>query len=132
MNKTKIIAFGIALAIAATSGTAMAAKSGKKLFKRKCATCHSVEPGVNKIGPSLAGVVGSKAGTAPGYTKYKAMKGATFTWDEEKISAWITNQKVFLKANKDIVGGQRTAMSAKIKRPKERAAIIKYLSSTHK
>jgi len=29
--------------------------------------CHTTEPGVNKIGPSLAGIVGSKSGTVPGF-----------------------------------------------------------------
>jgi len=129
MKTTKIIAFSIAMAVAATSGTAMAKSKGAKLFKRKCKTCHSLEVGKHKIGPSLHGVVGRQAGTAEGYTKYKAMKGAKFTWDEEKLASWITNQKKFLKAHKDVVGGQSTAMSAKIKKEKDRKAIIEYLKT---
>jgi len=127
MKTTKIMAFAIATAIAVTSGSAMAASKSEKLFKKKCGACHSMEPGKHKLGPSLAGIIGRKAGTAEGFTKYKAMKGASFTWDEAMLDSWITNQKDFLKAHKDIVGGQKTAMSAKVKKEKERATIISYL-----
>jgi cytochrome c len=130
MKTTKLLAFGIAAAIAATSGAAMA-DGGEDLFKKKCGSCHSVEPGKHKIGPSLAGVMGRTAGTAEGYTKYKAMKGASFTWDDATMDAWITDQKSFLKDHKDVVGDQKTAMSAKIKKPEERAAIIEYLKAGH-
>ena len=128
MKTTKILAFGLAAAIAVSSGSAMAKSKGEKLFKKKCGTCHSMEPGKHKLGPSLAGIMGRAAGTAEGFTKYKAMKGASITWDAATLDAWITNQKDFLKANKDKVGSQKTAMSAKIKKEKERKAIIEYLS----
>jgi cytochrome c len=40
--------------------------AGKSLFAR-CAACHSVKPGENRMGPSLHGVVGRKAGVEPGF-----------------------------------------------------------------
>ena len=126
MRMTKIMALGLATAIAATSTTALAA-DGEKLFKRKCGTCHSMEPGKHKMGPSLAGVMGRQAGTAEGFSKYKAMNGASFTWDEAMMDAWITDQKKFLKANADKVGDSKTSMSAKIKKADDREAIIEYL-----
>ena len=126
MKTTKIMAIAIAAAITATSGSAMAAGDAPKAWK-KCKACHSMEEGKQKIGPSLHGIFGRKAGTVEGFTKYKAMKGANFTWDEANLDAWITDQKKFLKANKDIVGGPRTSMSAKIKKEKDRKAIIAYL-----
>lgn len=128
MKTTKLLALGIAAAVAITSGSAMAKSKSEKLFKKKCGTCHSMEPGKHKLGPSLAGVIGRAAGTAEGFKKYKAMKGASFTWDNENMAAWITNQKDFLKANKDIVGGTKTAMSAKVKKEKDRKMIIDYLN----
>ena len=130
MKTTKFLAFGIAAAIATISGSAMA-DGGEDLFKKKCGSCHSVKAGEHKIGPSLAGVIGRAAGTAEGYGKYQAMKGASFSWDDAKMDAWITDQKTFLKDNKDVVGDQKTAMSAKIKNPEERAAIIEYLKASH-
>ena len=52
------------------SSTALAAgdaTAGKTVFASHCAVCHATTPGENKIGPSLAGIVGSKSGTVPGF-----------------------------------------------------------------
>lgn len=118
MHTTKFLALGIAAMVAVSSGTAMAKSSGEKLFKKKCGTCHSIEPGKHKVGPSLAGVIGSKAGSTD-FPKYKALKGADFTWDLTSIDAWITNPKKFIKKS--------TAMTVKVKKEKDRQAIIDYL-----
>ena len=124
MNTKTFFALALSLAVAATAGTANAGGSGEKLFKKKCSTCHSMEPGNHKIGPSLAGIVGKKAGTSD-FAKYKAFKGGTdIVWDEANLDAWITDQKAFIK-DKGISGG--TAMSAKIKKEEDREDIIKYL-----
>lgn len=93
--------------------------SGAALFKKKCSTCHSLEPGKNKVGPSLAGVIGRKAGSTD-FPKYRALKDADFTWDKTTIAAWIANPKEFI--------GKPTAMTVKIKNEKDRQAIIEYLS----
>jgi len=36
------------------------ASAGQSVFSH-CAACHSTSPGVNKIGPSLAGIVGTSS-----------------------------------------------------------------------
>ena len=126
MRMNKILALGIATAIAATGSTALAA-DGEKLFKRKCGTCHDMEPGKHKMGPSLAGIMGKQAGTVEGFGKYGAMAGATFTWDEDMMDAWITDQKKFIKDNADKLGGTKTSMAAKIKKEEDREAIIEFL-----
>lgn len=123
MKSKTVLALGIAAAVAATSGTAMAASDGAKLFKKKCGVCHSIEPGKHKMGPSLAGVVGRKAGTAEGFSKYKAMKNADFVWDEEHLDAWITDAKKYAKSELD----SKTTMSVKIRKESDREAIIEYL-----
>jgi len=124
MKTTKIIAFGIAAAIAAVSSSAMAFDADKDKRFKKCKGCHSVEPGKHKMGPSLAGVIGRKAGTAEGFTKYKAFKGADFVWDEETIAAWITNTKDFIKER----GLKKSAMNVKVKKEKDREKIIAFLN----
>ena len=118
MNTTKILALGVAAAIAVSSGSAMAKSKGEKLFKKKCGTCHTLEEGKHKVGPSLAGVMGRKAGSTD-FGKYKALKGADFAWDEDSIDKWIENPKKFI--------GKPTAMTVKVKREKERDAIIDFL-----
>ncbi|PMX56167.1 cytochrome c family protein, partial [Pseudomonas sp. FW305-33] len=59
------------------------AKKGETDFIT-CKTCHAIEAGVNKIGPSLHGVVGRKAGSIPGFTYSTANKNSGITWTEEK------------------------------------------------
>jgi len=131
MKTKKLMALGRDAAVALSSGTALEKADGAKLFKKKCGACHSVEPGKHKLGPSLAGIVGHPAGTVEGFTKYNAMKGASFTWDEDMLAEWITDQKAFLKNHKDVVGGNKTAMNAKIKKEDEREAIIDFLKGEH-
>ena len=51
----------------------VAAADPPEAFKQ-CSICHQVAPGANSIGPSLAGVVGRKAGTVPGFKYSKAIR----------------------------------------------------------
>jgi len=118
MNTTKILALGVAAAIAVSSGSAMAKSKGEKLFKKKCGTCHTMEAGKHKVGPSLADIVGRKAGTTD-FKKYKALKGSDIVWDEDNLDKWIANPKKFI--------GKPTAMTVKVKKEKERDAIIDFL-----
>ncbi|MBC8267176.1 MAG: c-type cytochrome [Rhodospirillaceae bacterium] len=127
MIKGRFLAFGLATVMALASSSAFAdgdAKKGEKVFN-KCKACHTVEKGKHKIGPSLAGVVGKKAGSTD-FKKYKALKDADFTWDEDNISKWIENQKDFLK-EKGLP--TKTAMKVKIKKEDDREDLIAYLKS---
>jgi cytochrome c2 len=125
--------FGKFLAVATLFGVAMTAQNafadgdaarGKKVFN-KCKACHTVEHGKNKVGPSLAGVVGRKAGTAKGYEKYKGLKGADWTWNEKLLDEYLTNPKKFVKART----GVNPAMVLKLKKEKDREDVIAYLKS---
>lgn len=114
-----ILAFGIVASVALSSGSAFAAGKGEKLFKKKCGTCHSMDAGEHKVGPSLAGIIGRQAGSTD-FKNYKALKGADFTWNTENIGEWITDPKKFI--------GKPTAMTVKVKKEDERDAIIAYLT----
>ena len=122
MNTKTFFAAALTVAIAFSAGNANADADGAKLFKKKCGTCHAFDK--HKVGPSLAGIVGKKAGSTD-FKRYKAFKGGSdIVWDDKNLDAWITNQKDFLK-DKGIK--KKTGMSAKVKKEKDRKAIIAYL-----
>jgi len=56
-----------------------------------CGVCHSVEPGQNMIGPSLAGVVGRRAGAVAGANYSPAMQSANLTWTEANLRRYIAD-----------------------------------------
>ena len=69
-----------------------AAGTDQAAFNNHCRTCHSLKEGDNRLGASLAGIVGAKAGTRPGFAGYsQAMKSASITWDEQTLDRFIAN-----------------------------------------
>jgi cytochrome c len=83
-----------AFAVACLAGTARAdgdPAKGKTAFVRQCVICHTSEKGgENRFGPNLFGVVGRKAGAAPGYAYSNAFKTrANWEWTEDAIGGWM-------------------------------------------
>lgn len=87
-----------------------------------CKTCHAVEVGVNKIGPSLHAIVGRSAGTIAGFNYTAANKNSGITWTEEKLFQ-------YLESPARIVPGTKMAYAG-LKDPQKRADVIAYLKST--
>src|SRR5262249_1408031 len=65
--------------------------SGAEIFNNNCRTCHSWKKDDNRLGPSLYGVVGRKAGSVEGFNYSAAMKEANITWDEGTLDKFIAN-----------------------------------------
>lgn len=65
--------------------------SGEQLFNNNCRTCHSWKEGDNRLGPTLHGVVGRKAGSIEGFTYSQSMKQANLTWDEATLDKFIAS-----------------------------------------
>jgi nitrite reductase (NO-forming) len=72
---------------------------GRQVF-RKCQACHSLEPGKNLLGPSLEGIIGRKAETAPGYSYPPAMQGANVVWDAKTLDAYLAEPEKVVPGNK--------------------------------
>jgi cytochrome c2 len=52
-------------------------------FNGHCRECHAFDKGDNRLGPSLYGVVGRKAGIVPGFAYSDSLKSSGITWDIE-------------------------------------------------
>jgi cytochrome c2 len=109
-----------ATAAPSASATQASASTPPAAFAQ-CAMCHSVKPGETRIGPSLAGVFGTKAGEIPGYPFSPAMKKSGLTWDEPTLDRFLT-------APMKVVPGTRMAFAG-IPDAAKRQAVIAYLKS---
>ena len=93
-----------ALVLGASTGLAAGdAAAGQQLFASHCGICHATQPGVNKIGPSLAGVFGRKSGTEAGYEYSPALKAAAITWDEKELDKFLQNPSADVHGTKMVV-----------------------------
>lgn len=95
-----------AAALAVSMSPAFAAgdaAAGERDFRTTCAVCHSTDPGVNKIGPSLHGIVGSKSGAVPGYNFSPGLKSANITWDKTTLDKFIQNPGADVHGTKMVI-----------------------------
>lgn len=80
--------------------TAAVAQDGQVVFNNACRTCHTMKPGDNRLGPTLAGIIGRKAGTADGYNNYSsAMTGSGVIWDEATLDKFIESPDIVIPGN---------------------------------
>jgi cytochrome c len=122
MRSSPTLMVFIALAIlAAAPAFAADAANGEKQFKMKCGLCHTVEPGKNKIGPSLAGIVGRPSGSIEGFKYSPANKAAGLTWDVATLDKYLVDPKAMVKGTTMTFPG--------VKNDGERADIIAYLET---
>lgn len=119
MSLARIVGFGLLAAGLVTSVSARADEAGEKVFKKYCAACHTMEAGKNKVGPSLAGIVGRKAGTVEGFQYSNANKSSGVTWDEATLDTYLVDPKKFMPGTKMVFNGA--------KKEDERKALIGYL-----
>jgi nitrite reductase (NO-forming) len=90
---------GLQHAAAVQASAAGDPAAGQKVF-RKCQACHSLDAGKNTIGPSMAGIIGRKAGTAPGFLYSPAMKGAEISWTPQTLAAYLTDPQKTIPGNR--------------------------------
>ncbi|MBO9558914.1 MAG: c-type cytochrome [Caulobacter sp.] len=111
------------LLVGMAASAASAQTSGQQVFEQKCTMCHSLQPAPGKMGPPLAGVVGRKAATAPGFAYSTALKGSNITWSNDQLDAFIKAPGKTVPGTKMLLGEADAA---------KRAAVIQYLSSVKK
>ena len=119
------LAIGVLAVAGLAAGKALAAgdaDEGKKVFTRVCAACHTTEAeGPKRIGPSLHGIVGRKAGTVEGFRYSAANKNSGITWTPETLDE-------YLKDPKAKVPGTIMAFAG-LKKDDERQNVIAFLAT---
>jgi cytochrome c2 len=91
-----------AVALIAAAGAARAdgdAARGEKHFE-ECATCHTLERGVNNVGPSLFGLFGRKAGDVADYRYSPALKKSGITWTPQTLDTYIADPQQQVPGNR--------------------------------
>lgn len=96
------------------------AAKGKRVFF-KCFSCHTVDEGKNKTGPSLYGVVGRAAGTIEGFKYSDANANSGITWTEAVLFEYLKDPRGYIPGTKMIFPG--------LPSDQDRADVIEYLKS---
>lgn len=93
-----------------------------KTIAKKCMQCHTFNKGeVNKIGPNLYNVVGSKVAEVAGYAFSKAMESLGGNWTPDRLNEYLFKPGAYVKGTKMSFAG--------LSNSQERADVIAYLNS---
>jgi cytochrome c len=99
------------VALVTAAGAARAggdAARGEKLYE-DCAACHSIERGVNGVGPTLYGIFGRKAGELDDYRYSPALKRSGIIWTEGTLDTFIADSQATVPANRMPYAGMPNA-----------------------
>ena len=111
----------VAMAAGAWLPVDAAAQDGQAVFRRQCSACHATEPGQNKIGPSVAGVAGTKAANGSGFAYSDALKKSNLTWTDDNLEKYLADPKGVVPGGKMVFAG--------LKNPAEAKAVVDYLKT---
>ena len=119
-TRASAILTAASLALGIGAGTASAA-DGADIFNDNCAVCHSTEPGTNKLGPSLAGIVGRKSANLQDYAYSPAMTKLGAAWDKATLDKYLADPQGMVPGTKMLFPG--------LKDEADRKALIEYLAT---
>ena len=111
------------LIVAAGAANAADAGRGETLFV-ECASCHSIERGVEGVGPTLFGLFQRKAGEVPDYRYSPALKRSGIAWTPQTLDTYIADPQKIVPGNRMPYSGMTNAQ--------DRADLIAYLEKSAK
>jgi cytochrome c len=88
---------------------------------RPCSACHSLEPGQNGTGPTLAGVVGRPVDAVEGYDYSGALEQVADVWSPEHLNFFLEDPDGYAPGTKMNFNGIRDVQ--------DRANLIAYLAT---
>ncbi len=91
---------------------------GERIYQR-CLACHALA--YHRVGPLHCGVIGRRAGSAPGYDYSEAMRESSIIWTSSSLDAFLAAPTVYVKG---------TTMSyAGIEDARDRRDLIAFLAA---
>jgi cytochrome c len=120
-----IIALAAGLLVPHSAIAAGDVAKGEATYKKQCLICHDTVAAKHKVGPSLHGVYGRKAGTVDGYTNYRGLKNADWTWDDSSLDAYLADPPAFTKSK----NGQAGSMVFKLANQQDREDVIAFMKT---
>lgn len=103
MRYFAVFCFSILAALPFIAGTQAAdVENGKIVFKR-CAACHNADKPDNRIGPTLQGILGRRAGSLEGYRYSPAMTNAGkngLIWNRDTLINYLHNPQAMVKGTR--------------------------------
>ena len=115
----------VALALAGLAGAASADESvlaGQQVFERSCRTCHGGKRADFPIGPSLVGIIGTKAGTQPSGVHSRSAIDSGIVWDRESLRRFLSEPPRDPPAPGPL-------MRTRVEDPRELESLLDYLES---
>jgi len=94
------------------SASVAAAVTAPAAFNQ-CKVCHAVEKGKHGLGPSLAGIYGTKAGDIAGFEFSTAMKQSGLVWNEANLDRYLAAPSTVVPGTKMTFPGLKDAAKRK-------------------
>lgn len=92
--------------------------AGERLFRQRCASCHTLQPDQNRVGAHLSGAFGRTAGQVDGARYSEALRNTGIVWDDQSLGRFLANPR-------RAVSG--TTMTVAVPNARERQAIVLFL-----
>jgi cytochrome c len=133
LDYLKVAPAVLLMTVASAPATAQVAgdpEQGKRLYGR-CVTCHTLEEGKHRVGPSLFRIFGAPAAAAKGFPYSVSLMAAGkqgLKWDAAALSAYMEDPLAFTRSYlKDPKATSK--MAFRVPDEKQRLDIVAYLRS---
>lgn len=114
-------ALPLVVALAPAFAADDSASAGRKIFESRCVSCHeSSPPSTATLGPSLAGIVGRKAGSGNSGVHSRALVESGIVWNRVSLRNYLSDP------GRAVPG---TIMPMRVENPRELDDLLNYLET---